>query len=196
VTLVDLDPEITALFSGTRFLAALNGGALSSPKVHIVNADAFVWLQGAPRQYDAAVVDFPDPSNYSVGKLFTVTFFRRLAAVLTPGGRAVIQSTSPLVAPRAVWCVERTLQAAGLATAAYHALVPSFGEWGFVIAGHSLPGIPARLPDHLRFVSPAVLQEMFSFPPDMQRVPTEVNRLDNQVLVRYYEAEWGRYLAE
>jgi hypothetical protein len=30
----------------------------------------------------------------------------------------------------------------------------------------------------------------------MQRVPTEVNRLDNQVLVRYYEAEWGRYLAE
>jgi spermidine synthase len=196
VTLVDLDPEITALFSGTRFLAALNGGALSSPKVHIVNADAFVWLQGAPRQYDAAVVDFPDPSNYSVGKLFTVTFFRRLAAVLTPGGRAVIQSTSPLVAPRAFWCVERTLQAAGLATAAYHALVPSFGEWGFVIAGHSLPGIPARLPDHLRFVSPAVLQEMFSFPPDMQRVPTEVNRLDNQVLVRYYEAEWGRYLAE
>jgi spermidine synthase len=196
VTLVDLDPEITALFSRTGFLAAMNGGALLSPKVHIVNADAFVWLQSTHEQFDAAVVDFPDPSNYSVGKLFTVTFYRRLAAVLTPRGRAVIQSTSPLVAPRAFWCVEQTLQAAGLTTAAYHALVPSFGEWGFVLAGRALPDMPAHLPEHLRFVSPAVLQEMFSFPPDMQRVPTEVNRLDNQVLVRYYEAEWGRYLAE
>ena len=196
VTLVDLDPEITALFSRTEFLAALNDGALQSPKVHIVNADAFVWLQDVHEQFDAAVVDFPDPSNYSVGKLFTVTFYRRLAAVLTPEGRAVIQSTSPLVAPRAFWCVEHTLQAAGLATAAYHALVPSFGEWGFVLAGHALSDAPAQLPEHLRFVTPTVLDEMFSFPPDMQRVPTEVNRLDNQVLVRYYEAEWGRYLAQ
>jgi hypothetical protein len=30
----------------------------------------------------------------------------------------------------------------------------------------------------------------------MARVPTDVNRLDNQVLVRYFDAEWGRYLAE
>jgi predicted membrane-bound spermidine synthase len=30
----------------------------------------------------------------------------------------------------------------------------------------------------------------------MKRVPTEVNRLDNQVLVRYFEKEWGDYLAE
>jgi spermidine synthase len=30
----------------------------------------------------------------------------------------------------------------------------------------------------------------------MQRVPTEVNRLDNQALVRYFDNEWGRYLAD
>jgi spermidine synthase len=34
---------------------------------------------------------------------------------------------------------------------------------------------------------------MFVFPSDMSRVPTEVNRLDNQVLVQYYEAEWKRW---
>jgi spermidine synthase len=196
ITLVDLDPAMTALFTETDFLAALSGNALRSPRVHVINADAFVWLQNVQQQFDAIVVDFPDPSNYSIGKLFSVTFYRRLAAVLAPDGWAVVQSTSPLVAPRAFWCVDRTLQAAGFVTAAYHALVPSFGEWGFVLAGHAHFRPPTQLPGGLRFLTPAVLEQMFSFPPDMQRVPTEVNRLDNQVLVRYFETEWGRYLAE
>jgi spermidine synthase len=196
VTLVDLDPEMTILFSRTDFLSALNGGALRSPKVRVINADAFVWLQDVREQFDAIVVDFPDPSNYSIGKLFSVTFYRRLAAVLAPGGWAVVQSTSPLVAPKAYWCVDNTLQAAGFVTAAYHALVPSFGEWGFVLAGRAPFRVPTQLPEGLRFLTPGVLAQMFSFPPDMARVPTEVNRLDNQVLVRYFETEWGRYLAE
>jgi spermidine synthase len=196
VTLVDLDPEITALFTHTEFLAQLNGGALRSPKVRVVNADAFVWLQGQHEPFDAVVVDFPDPSNYTIGKLFSVTFYRRLAAVLAPEGWAVIQSTSPLVAPTAFWCVERTLKEAGFETAAYHALVPSFGEWGFVLAGHAAFRMPTQVPDGLRFLTPEVLSQMFSFPPDMKRRPTEVNRLDNQVLVRYFETEWGRYLSE
>jgi spermidine synthase len=196
ITLVDLDPEMTALFARTPFLSALNAGALRSPKVHVVNADAFVWLQSAKDEFDAVVVDFPDPSNYSIGKLFSATFYKRLNAILAPDGWAVIQSTSPFVARKAFWCVEHTLQAAGFVTAAYHALVPSFGEWGFVLAGHTPYHAPQQLPPDLRFLTPAVLQEMLSFPPDMERVPTEINRLDNQVLVRYFESEWGRYLAE
>jgi spermidine synthase len=196
VTLVDLDPEMTRLFSQSPFLAALNAGSLSSPKVHVVNADAFVWLREPHELYDAIIVDFPDPSNYSIGKLFSVTFYRRLGEVLAPGGWAVIQSTSPFVAPQAFWCVERTLQAAGLHTAAYHVFVPSFGEWGFVAAGHEPYRVPQELPAGLRFLTPAALPQAFEFPPDMQRVATEVNRLDNQVLVRYFEKEWGTYLAE
>jgi spermidine synthase len=31
---------------------------------------------------------------------------------------------------------------------------------------------------------------MFDFPNDMQPVPAEVNYLNNQILVRYYEREW------
>jgi spermidine synthase len=196
ITLVDLDPEVTSLFSRTAFLAKLNGGALQSPKVHVINADAFVWLQGVRATFDAVVVDFPDPSNYSIGKLFSVTFYRRLNAVLAPDGWAVIQSTSPYVAPQAFWCVDHTLQAAGFTTAPYHALVPSFGEWGFVLAGHASFVAPSSLPDGLRFLTPEVLRQMFSFPPDMQRQATDVNRLDNQVLVRYFDTEWGRYLAD
>jgi len=33
---------------------------------------------------------------------------------------------------------------------------------------------------------------MFEFSADMQPVPVEANRLNTQVLVRYYEQEWDR----
>jgi len=79
ITLVDLDPAMTRLFSGTAMLAALNGAALASPKVSVINADAFVWLRANRRQYDAIVVDFPDPTNFSVGKLYTLSLYRELA---------------------------------------------------------------------------------------------------------------------
>ena len=36
----------------------------------------------------------------------------------------------------------------------------------------------------------ATLPELFRFPGDMQPVDAEVNRLNDQVLVRYYEREW------
>jgi spermidine synthase len=201
ITLVDLDPEMTGLFSQTPVLQQLNGHSLNSEKLHVVHADAFVWLrQAAIRmnadQYDAIFVDFPDPSSYSIGKLYSQTFYSHLNEVLAADGLAVIQSTSPYVAPRAFWCVDHTLQAAGLQTAAYHAFVPSFGEWGFVIAGHTPYRIPDQLPSDLHFVTPQVLQQLFAFPQDMARVATEVNRLDNQVLVHYFEAEWSKYLAE
>ncbi|HEX4376134.1 MAG TPA: polyamine aminopropyltransferase [Steroidobacteraceae bacterium] len=196
VTLVDLDPEVTSLFARTPFLAALNQSSLRSSKVHVINADAFVWLQGIHERFDAVIVDFPDPSNYSIGKLFSLTFYRRLNAVLSDDGWAVIQSTSPYVARKAFWCVEHTVQAAGLIPAAYHVFVPSFGEWGFVLAGHRPFEPPAHLPADLRYLTPDVMRDMFAFPPDMDRVPTDINRLDNQVLVRYFETEWAHYLAE
>ena len=69
VTLVDLDPEMTKLFRDHAELAAVNAQALRDPRVRIVNADAFPWLDADEGAYDAAIIDFPDPSNYSIGKL-------------------------------------------------------------------------------------------------------------------------------
>ena len=44
-----------------------------------------------------------------------------------------------------------------------------------------------------RFLDDRTLASMFIFPLDMAAVPVEINRLDNQALVRYYETEWRRY---
>ena len=193
VTLVDLDPAMTALFTRSGILARLNGHAFADRRVRVVNADAFRWLRDNRRRYDAVLVDFPDPSNFSIGKLYTVSFYRELARALAPGAVASIQSTSPLVAPRAYWTVATTLEAAGLNATGYHVYVPSFGEWGFVLASHGPLPPPVRLPAGLHFMTPVADRLAFFFPPDMARRPTPVNRLDNQSLVRQFEAEWSRY---
>ena len=44
-----------------------------------------------------------------------------------------------------------------------------------------------------RFITARSAALMFEFPPDMARRPAPVNRLDNQVLVREFAEEWGRY---
>ena len=75
VTLVELDPHMTTLFAEQPLLRALNGDALRSPKLRIVNADAFGWLEGHAETWDVIVVDFPDPSNFALGKLYTTSFY-------------------------------------------------------------------------------------------------------------------------
>jgi spermidine synthase len=198
ITLVDLDPEMTKLFSRQDFLVQLNGGAFQSSKVHIINADAFVWLKDrqakSEDKFDFIVVDFPDPSNFSIGKLFSTAFYRILARSLSDDGAMVIQSTSPFVARKTFWCVDATLKAVGLLTTPYHVYVPSFGEWGFVLATHKPFELAAHYPAGLRYVSASTAREMLEFPRDMESVAVEPNRLNNQVLVRYFEEEWSEYL--
>src|ERR1700675_148436 len=44
ITLVDLDPEMTRLFKTNPMLTQLNQKSLLSPKLQIINADAFPWV--------------------------------------------------------------------------------------------------------------------------------------------------------
>jgi spermidine synthase len=191
VTLVDLDPEMTHLFSTHPELRKLNHDAFLDPRVHVVNADAFVWVAApAVDLYDFAVSDFPDPSTYSIGKLYTTAFYAALRRHLVPEGRFVVQSTSPLFARKSFWCVVQTVEATGLMAAPYHVYVPAFGEWGFVIGSTSRFEPPTTLPGDLKFLTLTELPQLFTFPPDMARVSVEPNRLNTQMLVRYYEQEW------
>jgi spermidine synthase len=194
ITLVDLDPAMTRLAKDLPLVRELNKGAFLDPRVTIVNDDAYVWLGSDHGRFDAAIIDFPDPNNFALGKLYTTRFYRMLKRALAPGAPAVVQSTSPLMARTSFWCVAETLEAAGFFTRAYHVAVPSFGEWGYVLARESAFEVPTRLAKiPLRYLNEAVLPSLFVFPEDMSRVPTEVNRLDNQILVSYYDREWKRW---
>ena len=192
VTLVDLDSEVTRLFTDNPLLAGLNGGALRDPRVRIVNADAFAWLTSVRDAFDVVVADFPDPHNFSLGKLYSRSFYRTLRSRLAPGGVTVVQATSPMFARRSFWCIAETMRSAGLVSRPYHVYMPSFGEWGFVLAGGEGWTPPRAYPAGLRFLTVDATPALFAFPPDMAAVPVEVNRLDNQILVQYYGAEWQR----
>lgn len=192
VTLVELDPAMTTLFSQQAALLELNAHALQSAKVQVINADAFSWLETSNEIFDVMIVDFPDPTNFSIGKLYTNSFYALLDKHLSASGYAVIQTTSPLVARKSFWTVVGTIESVGLSATPYHAHVPSFGEWGYVVAARRPYRQPTTLPQGLRFLTLQSMPALFDFPLDMARLPTEVNRLSNQVLVTSYEAEWGR----
>ncbi len=196
IDLIDLDAEVTNLFKTLPLGTNLNKGSLSDPRVTIRNEDAFRFLEDDRESYDLAIVDFPDPSNYAVGKLYTDAFYSLLRERLGVRGLAVVQSTSPGYARQTFWSIVTTLEASGFVTVPYHAYVPSFGDWGFVLAGSEGMNVPSHLridSKELKFVDDRILGELFVFPKDMSRVDAPVSRLNDQKLVPIYTREWGEW---
>ncbi|MEN7529774.1 polyamine aminopropyltransferase [Cupriavidus sp. DL-D2] len=190
-TLVDLDPAMTTLFSRSEPLRALNQGSLTDKRVTIVNADAAQWLETNRESFDAIIVDLPDPSNFGLGKLYSVPMYRLLSRHLAEKGYAVVQSTSPYYAPRSFWDIDATLREAGLHTWPYHTYVPSFGEWGFILAGKRDDYTPpTRYDVPMKFLDAASTALMFSSPADMAPRQGNANRLNEQTLVHDFEKDW------
>lgn len=193
VTLVDLDPAITRLFRTAPVLTRLNGNAFADPRTTVINADAFTWARDTDQVFDVILVDLPDPTNYSIGRLYSVEFYRNLGALLAPGGIMSVQSTAPYVSTQSFAMIGATLAGAGFVTQPYHTYVPSFGDWGFTLAAHTVPGKLGDLPDGLRYFSPGQEAQMRAFPADMQADAPGLNRLENQALVRLFTREWRAY---
>jgi spermidine synthase len=84
VTLVELDPHMTRLFAAQPLLRR-STAARWPTQAAVVNADAFTWLEAPPwpgTTFDVIVVDFPDPTNFSIGKLYTTSFYQLLDQAL------------------------------------------------------------------------------------------------------------------
>jgi spermidine synthase len=194
VTLVDLDPAMPRLARTFPPLVALNRSSFADRRVTLVSDDAAVWLDEHAGQWDVIIVDFPDPNSFALGKLYTKAFYRRVLAHLSPGGAVSVQATSPLFARKSYWCVIETMRAAGFVVRPYQVPVPSFGVWGYALAKRTEFPIPSAIPNvALRYLNGSALASMFEIPADMMPVPVEINQLDNQALVRYYEREWRKY---
>lgn len=200
VDLVDLDPEVTALFRDHAALSELNGGALSDPRVHAHAADAIAWLDATDQVFDVILADLPDPNDPQLARLYARSTYRLVLGHLAPGGAFVTQATSPFYAPEAFWCIAATIEAAvgdlpearGVHTG--HVQVPTFGEWGFVLV--TTPDVDPRalpVPAGARFLTPATLRAMWDFPADMARRPVTINRLTEPVLATYYRRGWAAH---
>ncbi|SOH93300.1 spermidine synthase [Monaibacterium marinum] len=202
VTLVDLDPRVTQLFRQSAPLAQLNAHSLSDPRVTILNQDAWKFIEDVQQVFDVIIVDLPDPKNVALSRLYTREFYSLLAERLAANGLIVTQSGSPMFAREAFWSVERTLAAAanpvqpgaGLRTLAYHVYVPSFGDWGFVIAAPT--GIRREfpsLPSGLRYLTAQGWAAAQIFSPDSAPLPVQVNTIQSHALLAYYLDGWDRW---
>ncbi|MGV9695894.1 polyamine aminopropyltransferase [Streptomyces sp. NPDC003470] len=196
VTLVELDPAMTRLARTYEPLRSLNRGSLDDPRAEVVNADAFTWLRDARQRYDAVIIDFPDPDSASLAKLYSVEFYHLLGQVLAPQGRVMVQSGSPFFAPKTYWSIAKTIETAGYATTEFQVDVPSFGNWGFVLAARGTGAPPLRLAadvPKLRYLDDAVLRSATVFPVDRRRTDVRASTLMDPAVLEYVLDEWRNY---
>ncbi|MDO8507104.1 MAG: polyamine aminopropyltransferase [bacterium] len=106
---------------------------VASVNIFTVDADLFVGPENGKR-YNVIIVDLPDPESVELSKLYSQEFYRKLNRLLSDTGAIVVQSTSPYHAKEAYLTINRTIDASGFSTLPYHVNVPSFGDWGWVMA--------------------------------------------------------------
>ena len=100
------------------------------------NIDAFEFVRSFDGIYDVIIIDFPDPNNLALSKLYSREFYTLLRNKLSFDGVMIQQSTSPTFAKEVFLQIGRTMESAGFSTLPIHQNVPSFGDWGWWIAGH------------------------------------------------------------
>ncbi|MCB1189843.1 MAG: polyamine aminopropyltransferase [Leptospiraceae bacterium] len=217
IDLVDLDPEIISIATKNPLLLSVNKGSLSDPKVHIINEDAYNYIRNCSKLYSLIIIDLPDPNSPSLGKLYSYEFYQMIKKILSKDGILITQSTSPYYAVNAFWCIHYTLKGVFPDVVPMNVYLPTFGIWGFNLAFHSKPpkfyDKTGKLSTKLlvettslklesqsnnlqnRFLNPASLAAVFHFAKDMETSSSnlEINRLDNQALVRYYEKSWSKW---
>ncbi len=169
ITVVDLDPAMFKLARTYAGLTRLNERSLHSPRVRTVARDAFVFLEDTDARYDVIIADLPDPNNISLSRLYSRAFYRLVRSRLDDGGVFVTQATSPYFAREAFWTIHATVAAAGFShTYPYHTHVPSFGEWGFVLAAdRRLRPTDAAPQVETQYLTDRIVPGLFTFPKDL-----------------------------
>ena len=162
--------------------------------VYTVDADRFV--AEADADWDVVIIDLPDPNSIEMAKLYSREFYSRLHRVLAPGGMVALQATSPYYAKEAFLVIERSLQAAGFTVVPYHDNVPSFGEWGWLLAyadGVRERAVGRRIealegfPVETSYLTPDVFRRSLVFGKGWLDSPNEdVSTLMSPVVLDYY----------
>ncbi len=200
VTLVELDPAVLDLAQSHDGLRKLSDDAFTDARVRPVADDAFAWvreqLDAGAERYDVVIVDMPDPDSTATSKLYSLEFYGMVHDMVAEDGRMAVQAGSPFFAPRSFASIQETVAAAGFGLTPYMVSVPSFGDWGFVLADPAGATPELRLPPDapdLRYLSPDVLEAASVIPPDKVVTDAEVSTLLDPVILDYIRQEWQTF---
>ncbi|MCG6200003.1 polyamine aminopropyltransferase [Psychromonas antarctica] len=213
VTLIDLDPNLVALFKSPQkqlpeYLADkivhLTKNSFNDPRVDVIHDDAFIAIDHLLQKkkiFDVIIVDLPDPSHPDLNKMYSVNFYYRLNHLLNGDGAMVVQSTSPFHAKNAFISIAKTVKTAKFKDVEqYHQNVPSFGEWGWTVATKRGGSVSARLQGQEKikvqttWLTSALLQSAFVFNKDfyVDQNSIKVNYLGSNQLYQYHQQAWER----
>lgn len=203
IILVDLDPEMTEVGKNHPIFKQLNQSAYFSPKLRVINADAFNYIEDNKIFYDVIIADFPDPKSIEVNRLYTREFYQICNKRLRPNGVFITQAASPYYTTKAFRTIEKTIASAGFNVTPIHNHIYTFGEWGWVIGMKepSSKAIKKQLQSinfkgiDVRWINQESMMMMTSFGRDLvdiDRDAIEINTIHNPVLYRYYaEGNWS-----
>lgn len=193
VTIVDLDPSVFELARTYAPLTRLNDRSLHSPRVRTVAEDAFIFLENADHTYDVILADLPDPNDASLARLYSRTFYGLVRKRLAPEGVFATQATSPYFVREAFWTIRASIEAAGFEEShPYHTNVPSFGEWGFVVAADRRLHPASNAPKvETKYLNGRTIPGLFAFPRDLEK-PDDVHpsTLDRPRVLDAYLDGW------
>jgi len=194
IIVVDLDPAITNLAKTHPLLVDLNEDAMNDERVTVVNQDAFKYLEESNDLYPVIIIDLPDPNNETLSKLYSTAFYKLVKQHMIRDGAFITQATSPYFVREAYWTIVTTIEANDFEVLPLRTHVPSFGEWGFVLATQVMPpeiSVPEDI--NLQYLTADVLDTFTHFDPDTDRIPAQVNTLNTPILPRIYEAGWRQW---
>ena len=190
IVLVDIDKQMTDLCKNNEEIAKLNHYSLENEKLKLINEDAYMFVQENKEKFDVIIIDFPDPNNENLNKLYTNVFYNYVKVNLTEDGVMVCQSTSPYYAKKSFWCINKTIKTQFKNVLPYHLQVPTFGEWGFNLAfnGDNTKG---KLSVETKYLTEENINAMFVFGKDeeIDLAQIEENNMFKPTLILYYNEE-------
>lgn len=192
IKLVELDGLMADISKNNSTLKKINGDSLSNRKVEVIITDAYDYLIKNCEKFDVIIADFTDPHDETISKLYTVEFFRLVKKSLNPGGIFVSQSTSPLFARHAFWCINKTMGNVFRHVYPYHTFIPTFGDWGFNMGSDlSLNFNNEKMKKFKgKYYSSEIFLSSNVFPEDSLKIDTEINTFNKPVLYKYYLEGW------
>ena len=135
VVQVELDRAVVE--ACRRYLPRVSSGAFDDPRLHLLFADGYEFVEKAREPFDAVIVDLTDPFPPGPSlRLFTAEFYQLVRRILKEDGLMVTQSSSPLLLTDDLLRIYANLKAVFPLVRVYLAPVPSYPGvlWSFTLA--------------------------------------------------------------
>ena len=107
----------------------------------------------------------------------------------------VLQSTSAFFSKESYWCINRTLKSVGVKnTYPYHVYVPSFGDWGFIMASnYDIDVSNFNIAKEGQYLTNQLAPSLFNFSKDQLSNLTDVSTLEHPAIMEHYLNSWKKW---